>query len=127
MRTLVPSLALLPTLAALAIAGCGGPGAGGGYDPNAVVLCIQNDAAGYGNVVAYASSVRYTVYPGEEQCRDVRLAGSGIPIRATTTGGGAAGPLRFNFQLPPGTYCWHWRVTSSYAIDVVSCDPEPEY
>lgn len=92
------------------------------YDPDAVRMCIENTTVGYGNVVAYASSVRFTVYPGEEVCKQVNPSGAGLPIRAATTSGGAMGPLRFRFNLPAGTYCWHWRVSTSQALDIVSCD-----
>lgn len=94
------------------------------YDPNAVRMCIENTTVGYGNVVAYVNSVRYTVYPGEEVCRAVSATIGGLSVRAETTAGGAMGPLRFAFSLPGGTYCWHWRVTSGRTLDVVSCDVE---
>lgn len=106
----------------LAVAGCASSGGADAYDPNAVRMCIENTAVGYGNVIAYVSSVRYTVYPGEEVCKNVRSAGAGLSVRAATSSGGAAGPLRFSFALPGGTYCWHWRVSSGRALDIVSCD-----
>ena len=103
------------------LAACASRGAGG-YDPNAVRMCVENNTVGYGNVVAYANSVRFTVYPGEEVCKQVSVPGPGLTIRGQTSSGGAAGPLRFGFTLPSGTNCWHWRVSSAPTIDVVSCD-----
>jgi|SRR5690606_2210529 len=117
MRVLL--LALLLLLSACA------SGGRRGYDPNAVRMCIQNETVGYGNVVAYVNTMRFTVAPGEEECRNVSGSAAGLTIRASTTAGGMGGPLRFAFSLPGGTYCWHWRVTSARTLDVVSCDIEP--
>lgn len=113
----------LPYLVPLAavLAACSGSRQGPSYDPNAVTLCIENEAAGYGNVVAYVSGTRFSVYPGEQVCRDVHGAG-GLSVRASTTSGGSMGPLRFAFQLPSSYSCWHWRVSSSSAVDVVPCE-----
>jgi hypothetical protein len=108
-------------VALLGLAACASSGQAG-YDPNAVRMCIENTTVGYGNVVAMVGSTRFTVYPGEEVCREVRGAVGGLSIRAGTTGGGATGPLRYAFTLPGGTSCWHWRVTSARTLDIVSCD-----
>ena len=114
-------LPLLAVLLMLLCSACGGRAASA-YDPNAVRMCIENASVGYGNVVAYVSGVRFTVFPGEEVCRPVRVAGSGLNVRATTTGGGSTGPLRYAFNLPGGVYCWHWRVTNTRGVDIVDCD-----
>ena len=108
------------------LAACASRGAGG-YDPNAVRMCVENNTVGYGNVVAYANSVRFTVYPGEEVCKQVSVPGPGLTIRGGTTSGGGAGPLRFGFTLPASSTCWHWRVSSAPTIDVVSCDTAVGY
>ena len=106
----------------VSVVACARSAAPGAYDPNAVRMCIENTTVGYGNVVAMVASTRFTVYPGEEVCRNVRMVAGGLPIRATTTSGGAIGPLRYSFTLPGGTYCWHWRVSSAPTLDIVSCD-----
>ena len=110
------------SLALLSAAACGPRRTAEGYDPNAVRMCIENETVGYGNVVAQVQTVRFTVYPGEEVCRNVLGTAGGLTIRAQTTAGGSRGPMRFSFVLPGGTYCWHWRVTSAQVLDVVSCD-----
>lgn len=111
----------IPLLLTLVAAACGGrqPGA---YDPNAVRFCIENTTVGYGNVVAMVASTRFTVYPGEEVCRNVNAAAGGLSIRASTSAGGMSGPLRYSFTLPGGVHCWHWRVNTAPTLDVVSCD-----
>lgn len=114
-------LPLLAVLLMILCAACGGRAASA-YDPNAVRMCIENASVGYGNVVAYVNSVRFTVFPGEEVCRPVRAAASGLSVRASTTGGGSTGPLRYSFNLPGGVYCWHWRVTNTRGVDIVDCD-----
>ena len=118
---------LLFAVVLLAVVGCASSRGADAYDPNAVRVCIENTAVGYGNVIAYVSSVRFTVYPGEEECKNVRSAGAGLSVRAATSSGGGAGPLRFSFALPGGTYCWHWRVSNSRALDIVSCDQGAGY
>ena len=80
MRVLL--LALLLLLSACA------SGGRRGYDPNAVRMCIQNETVGYGNVVAYVNTMRFTVAPGEEECRNVSGSAAGLTIRASTTAGG---------------------------------------
>lgn len=112
------------TLAALVLllAACGSSRQVEGYDPNAVRMCIENATVGYGNVAAYVESVRFTVYPGEEVCKNVRGGATGLRIRASTSAGGSTGPMRYSFSLPGGTYCWHWRISSARGLDIVSCD-----
>ena len=106
----------------LGVAGACASRAPRAYDPNAVRMCIENETVGYGNVVAQVETTRFTVYPGEEVCRNVLGTAGGLSIRAQTTAGGSRGPLRFSFVLPGGTYCWHWRVSSAQVLDIVSCD-----
>jgi hypothetical protein len=118
---------LILAVTLVVLAACASSGGSAAYDPNAVTLCIENTTVGYGNVVAYASTVRFTVYPGEQVCRQVRPTGGGLPIRASTSGGGMTGPLRFSFTLPGSSACWHWRVSSARGLDVVSCDEGPGY
>lgn len=112
---------LIFTLALLSLIGCassGGPGPAG----YGMTLCIQNDAIGYGNLVARVGTTRFTVLPGDEECKDVNAVGGGIPVRAATTGGGAGRPLRFAFELPTTmTDCWFWRVSSSQMVEVEEC------
>lgn len=116
MRTLALGLLLL------LLAACGSARQAG-YDPNAVRMCVENTTVGYGNVVAMIGSTRFTVYPGEEVCRNVHAAAGNLSVRAATTSGGATGRLRYAFTLPGGSSCWHWRVSSAPTLDVVSCDP----
>src|SRR5690606_14593713 len=111
---------LVVLLAILTAAGCSRGGAPGAYDPNAVRFCIENTTVGYGNVVAVVGSTRFTIYPGEEVCRNVHATAGGLAIRASTTGGGMTGPLRYSFTLPGGVYCWHWRVSSAPTLDIVN-------
>lgn len=118
MRTVILSVS------AAAVVACSSSRPPEGFDPNAVTLCIENAAVGYGNVVAYVGSMRFNVYPGEETCKDIRGVGADLPIRATTTGGGSLGPLRFAFRLPASSGCWYWRVSTSAALDVMPCDDE---
>lgn len=108
--------------AAAVAAGCASGGGAGLPDPNAVTFCIENSAVGYGNIVAYVGTARFTVYPNEQVCKDVRPAGADLAIRGGSTSGGAMGPLRFSFRLPSSPGCWHWRVSSAAALDVVPCD-----
>lgn len=114
-------LTVLAALLMVLCAACASRGAAT-YDADAVRMCIENVTAGYGNVVAYVNSTRFTVFPGEEVCRPVRGSPRGLSIRATTTGGGSTGPLRYAFNLPGGVYCWHWRVNNTRALDIVDCD-----
>jgi hypothetical protein len=114
-------LALLP----LQLTACGPFFRGGGEpDPDALRLCVVNATAGYGNVVARVGLVRFTVLPGQEQCRPVTLTGTFLELRAVTTGGGAAGTLSYAERLQPGnTTCWRWRLgnTRASALDVTPC------
>jgi hypothetical protein len=113
---------LLLVLALVGAAACASSRGVQGYDPNAVRVCIQNETVGYGNFVAYANNVRFTVYSGEEVCKQVSVPGPGLTMQGASTGGGGLGPLRFRFTLPASSNCWHWRVTNGPTIDVVSCD-----
>lgn len=109
-------------LALALTAACGPSRVPGAYDPNAVRMCIENSTVGYGSLAAMVGNTRFTVYSGEEVCKNVHGMAGGLSVRAATSGGGATGPLRFSFTLPGGTYCWHWRVSSSRTLDIVSCD-----
>lgn len=115
MRILVLCLALAVPI------GCSTSRGGRAYDPNAVTLCVENNSIGYGNLIVFAGSTRFTVYPNDQTCRDVRAIGPGLEVRAASTGATAMGPLRFAFQLPGSASCWHWRVTSSQVLDIVEC------
>ena len=103
---------VLGVLASFVVAGCwpfGGPG--GAFGPNDTVVCVQNELAAYGNVVARAGEARFDVMPTATICRRVNSAGPRLALTATTTGGGAAGPLTFADALPAsGPGCWLWRL-----------------
>lgn len=97
---------------------------GGGPDPDALRLCVVNATTGYGNVVARVGLVRFTVLPGQEQCRPVTLTGAYLELRAVTTGGGVTGPLSYAERLQPGnTRCWRWRLSNARAsaVDITPC------
>jgi hypothetical protein len=84
---------------------------GGGFGPNDLVICVQNELAAYGNVIARAGGARYDVMPGETVCRRVISADARLVLTARTTGGGARGPLQFAEPLPSaGPGCWLWRL-----------------
>ena len=106
------------------LAGCASSRGPDGPRPGEVTLCIENAAVGYGNLVAYAGSARFNVYAGEEVCKNVMAAGPGLSVRAASTGGGAAGPLRFQFQLPSLANCWYWRVSTANVLDLTPCEEE---
>ena len=101
-------LVLLPLL----LAGCWSRGGGGGaFGPSDLVVCVRNELSAYGNVIARLAEVRVDVMPGGVSCRRVIGGGPSVTLTATTTGGGAAGPLNFSERLPsaaPG--CWVWRL-----------------
>ena len=101
------SLLLLPLL----LIGCARQRA---TSDNALTLCIENATAGYGNVVARVEAARYEVGPGRTECRQISPAAPAPRLTAVTTGGGAAGPLRFATTLPSsGGGCWRWRVSGT--------------
>jgi hypothetical protein len=96
---------------------------GPGVEP--LTLCVQNDAQGYGNVIARAGPIRFDVMPGKEVCKRVPETGPRIELAATSMGGGAAGPLSLGTILyPTGSRCWRWHLTSAQASqsDVTPCD-----
>jgi hypothetical protein len=91
-------------------------------------LCVQNETVGYGNIVAHAGMVRFDVMPGQQVCKRVPGPGPMIALQATTTGGGAAGPLSYASRLQVGAgRCWTWRLTESpaSAYDLTPCAGEP--
>ena len=88
-------------------------------------LCIRNSTLGYGNVIASAGPVRFTVLPGQEQCRNVNDTGPGLRLAAVTTGGGVQGPLSYATTLrSAATKCWVWNLTNtpSSSLDLEPCD-----
>lgn len=91
-------------------------------------LCIENATAAYGAITARADLVRYHVMPGQTECK--RLSSPGpIALRATTIGGGAAGPMRYSATLNASGYrCWRWRLNDSpaSAADLGPCPSEFE-
>jgi len=113
-------LALLPLL----LAGCwpfGGPG--GAFGPNDTVVCVQNDLAAYGNVIARVGEVRYDVMPAMTTCRRVNTAAPRLALTARTMGGGAAGPLSFADALPgSGPGCWLWRLGPGQGAAILPID-----
>jgi hypothetical protein len=97
-------------LLTLVAAACARPR--GATPGNAMMLCIENATAGYGNVVARIEAIRYEVLPGRTMCREITPASATPRISAVTTSGGAAGPLRFATTLPSSSGgCWRWRVS----------------
>ena len=113
-------VALLPLL----LAGCwpfGGPGATIG--PDDLVVCVQNDLAAYGNLIARVEGMRYDVMPGATVCRRVNAASPRLALSARTMGGGAAGPLDFTDALPStGPGCWLWRLGPGRGSNILSLD-----
>ena len=104
---------ILPVLSlVLLLAGCWPFGnRGGAFGPNDLVVCVQNELAAYGNVVARAGGTRFDVMPAETVCRRVISADARLVLTARTTGGGARGPLEFAEPLPAsGPGCWLWRL-----------------
>lgn len=121
----------LVALTFLCLCACG-PALRGGEEPadeaNSLRLCVENATAGYGNIVARAGLVRFTVMPGEEQCRRVVVTGAALELRAQTTGGGSAGPISYTERLQSGAArCWRWRLGNSRAsaADLTPCNDEP--
>jgi hypothetical protein len=91
------------------------------------VLCVENAAVAYGNLIAHAGPVRFDVMPGQQVCKRVMGTGAYVALRAVTTGGGLRGPRSYAERLPIGGYdCWRWRLTDSPAssADLGPC-PRP--
>lgn len=77
---------------------------GGAYQ--APRLCIENATAAYGSITARAGMTRYHVMSGRTQCKPLTSTSS-VALRASTIGGGAAGPRTYAATLQPGGYpCW---------------------
>ena len=111
----------------LRLSACGPSLRQGETDPNATRLCVENATAGYGNIVARAGLTRFTVMPGERQCRSVIVTGAALELRAVTTGGGSAGPISYAERLQTGaSRCWRWRLGNSpaSAADLTPCDDD---
>ena len=118
---------LLVPIVVLLAAGCIRRG-GGMQNADALTVCIENAAAGYGNIIAQVELTRYDVMPGLTVCKRVSPASPRARLTAVTTGGGAAGPVRYDMELPsssPG--CWRWRLGSSKASqnDLTPCPADP--
>lgn len=115
----------------LCLTGCG-PFFRRGDEPPArdrLTLCVQNATIAYGNLVARAGPVRFDVLPGEQVCKPLIGTGPYIQLRAVTTGGGIAGPRRYEERLPITGYdCWLWRLTDSPAssADLGPCPEDDE-
>lgn len=91
----------------------------------AIRLCVRNEAAASGNIVARAGLVRFDVMPGAEVCREVTPTEPSLVLRAETVGGGANGPVRYANRLQAGSSgCWRWRLTElpGSALDLLPCD-----
>jgi hypothetical protein len=96
-----------------------------GPAPQPLMVCVQNGAQAYGNLIARVGTMRYDVMPGKEVCKRITETGPNLALTATTIGGGAAGPLNFATTFyPTGSRCWVWRLTSAQASqsDVVPCE-----
>ncbi|HEX8245615.1 MAG TPA: hypothetical protein VF541_19035 [Longimicrobium sp.] len=101
-------------------------GARGAAEP--LRLCVQNATVAYGNVVAHAGTVRFDVMSGEEICKRVTVPTASMVLRASTTAGGANGPLSFTTSWQPGaTPCWTWRLTDAPGSpgELLPCDFDP--
>lgn len=112
----------------LCLSACGPALRKGETDPNATRLCVENATTGYGNIVARAGLTRFTVMPGQVQCRSVLVTGASLDLRAATTGGGSAGPVSYAERLQTGaSRCWRWRLGNSpaSAADLTPCRDEP--
>lgn len=110
------------------LSACGPALREGEMDAGSTRLCVENATAGYGNIVARAGLVRFTVMPGEEQCRPVIVTGAALELRAVTTGGGSSGPVSYGERLQTSaSRCWRWRLTNSPAssADLTPCRDEP--
>jgi hypothetical protein len=111
--------------ALLALPACAPRQPGGGPAPRPMRLCVQNETVAYGNVIAYAGPVRFEVMPGRQECKPVPGRGPFVQLRATTTAGGAHGPLTYAARLQvDDTRCWAWRLTEvpGGAGDLSPCD-----
>lgn len=116
--------------AVLLLATACGPGMGRGDEDGAAYepprLCIENATAAYGSITAHAGQVRYHVMSGRTECKPLATSGT-VALRATTIGGGAAGPRTYAATLQPAGYrCWRWRLTDSpaSAADLFPCPSE---
>ena len=114
-------MALLLPLPLLLVA-CWRQGSGE-IGPNDRVVCVTNELAGYGNVMARAGEARFDVMPGATVCRRVISGDPRLPLQATTTGGGAAGPLNLRDVVPSGAPgCWQWRLGPGTGSSVLPMD-----
>lgn len=102
-------------LLALSFAGCATLfHRGQGRDP--LQLCVRNSTVGYGNLVAHAGLVRFTVTPGQESCKRISETPTPVRLTAETTGGGSLGPLSYNAELiGMESRCWRWDLGNSRA------------
>ena len=116
----------LTALLLLAAACAGNPEGEDGPPPERTRLCIENATAAYGAITARAGMVRYHVLPGQTECKPLLNPGP-LSLRATTIGGGVAGPMRYATTLQASGYrCWRWRLTdaAASAADVGPCPSE---
>lgn len=114
--------------ALLLLAACAGNPEGEDGPPERTQLCIENATAAYGAITARAGLVRYDVLPGQTECKPLLNPGP-LSLRATTIGGGAAGPMRYATTLQVSGYrCWRWRLTDAAASagDIGPCPSEFE-
>lgn len=113
----------------LCLAACGSLRRGeGAADAGPLRVCVRNATAGYGNVIAHVSFVRYDVAPGEEVCKSVPGGDPTVALRAVTIGGGAAGPLSYATTLRTGgSSCWRWTLGNlpAAAANATPCDFGP--
>jgi hypothetical protein len=97
--------------------------------PQPVQLCIQNETVAFGNVIAYAGQTRYDVMSGHQVCKPIHGPAPYLPLRATTTSGGANGPRVYSARLRmTGERCWQWRLSDAPASpgDLQPCDEATE-
>ena len=99
----------------LVLAACARSGARGSAETGEMVrVCIENATIGYGEALAEANGLRFSVGGGDTVCKEVGVTRSAIALRARTTSGGMGGPLSFSTSVDPARYrCWHWKLANT--------------
>lgn len=90
-------------------------------------LCVRNEAAAHGNIIARAGLVRFDVLPGQMVCKRVTFSGTTLQLTARAPGGGLLQPLTASAQLQStGSTCWRWRIMGSPATVLSPCNEDEE-
>jgi hypothetical protein len=98
------------TLTALVLLSACGPFRGAAGNPNAVTLCVSNNAVmGTLRVWTEQYGRTHNVRDGGRVCRQIGEGTMPVRVFAETIGGGMRGPARGQATLPaqPGE-CWIW-------------------